>query len=176
VKSATDAADINVVTPAGTNLTCAYTQNELEQTKQDPGFDYPLSLLTYCLTTSSPSNQISLTFATDLPASSFTARKFDPATKTYADIPDATLTATTLDGKPALKLIYTVQDNGSLDTNPAIGVIEDPVGLAVVSAGAGSTLANTGLWLQPVTVVSLLTLAAGITVRYWPSVSRSRHL
>ena len=133
VKSATDSADVNIVTPAGTNLTCAYTQKEAEQTKQDPGFDYPLSLLTYCLTTSSSLNQVSLTFATDLPAADFTARKFDPATKTYSDIPNATITATTLGGKSALKLTYTVQDNGPLDTNPAAGVIEDPVGLAVSS-------------------------------------------
>ena len=172
VKSVTDSTDINIVTPTGTNLTCAYTQKEIEQTKQDPGFDYPLSLLTYCLTTSSSSNQISLTFATNLPASSFTARKFDPTTKTYADIPNATITQTTLDGEPALKLTYTVQDNGPLDADSTTGIIKDPVGLAVTSA----TLTNTGLWLQLVTVVSLLTLAAGVAVRYGPSVSRSSHL
>ena len=176
VKSATDSADINITAPAGTNLTCAYTQKEIEQTKQDPGFDYPLSLLTYCLTTASSSNQVSLTFATDLPASSFTARKFDPVTKTYSDVSNATITQTTLDGKPALRLTYVVQDNGPLDANPAVGIIEDPVGLAVTSAGSGSTLTDTGLWLQLATVVSLLTLAAGVAVRYWPSASRSSHL
>ncbi|MBP9739007.1 LPXTG cell wall anchor domain-containing protein, partial [Candidatus Saccharibacteria bacterium] len=51
----------------------------------------------------------------------------------------AVITETTIEGQHALKVTYTITDNGQLDLDPATGKIVDPVGLAVTAGSLAST-------------------------------------
>src|SRR5690606_32778149 len=52
-------------------------------------------------------------------------RKFNPSTGAYFTIEDATLTTQTIDGQQVAVASYTIVDNGPLDLNPDLGLIED---------------------------------------------------
>lgn len=73
--------------------------------------------------------------------SQVTARKYNSTNNAYFDIPNATVIETAYQNQHALKLTYTITDNGMLDLNPITGKVTDPVGLAVsltlfISAGS----------------------------------------
>ncbi len=161
----TDGGAIELETPTGTALTCNAAQDENELTAQDNAYQYPLGLVDFCFTTEQNNNEVSLTFATDLTRNQVTARKYNPNTKQYSTVPDTTITDTTINGKHALKLTYTITDNGPLDLDPALGVIRDPVGLGVIN---DSILApNTGvgrITTVPWTIGALIGVAAAISV------------
>lgn len=110
-------------------------------------YTYPLGLTSFTLTTNSIENQITLIFQTELTPSQVVAQKYNSSTQAYSDIPSAVITDTTLNGKHALQLTYTVTDGGPLDEDGAInGVIVDPVGLAQINGTATSaaTAPSTG--------------------------------
>lgn len=130
--STTNGAAISITTPSGTDITCASSQAEAAQTKQDTAYDYPLGLVKLCLTSPAINNQITITFATDLKPSQIKVRHYNATTGTYTSLGGALVTETTLNGKAALQLTYTIADNGSLDEDSAVGSITDPVGLAVL--------------------------------------------
>ena len=124
-------------------------------------------------------NQVSLTFVTDYTPSQVSARKFNPNTQTFSDVPGATITETTVSGAHALVVSYSITDGGPLDTDGlANGSIVDPIGLAaaapVVPATVPSTLAptgqNLGLTTLIVDILALLSILAVITMTiapYW---------
>ncbi len=147
-------------TPEGTELTCSSTLKESTNTKPDNVYQYPLGLVEFCFNTESQDNEVSLIFVTDLKPGQVTARKYNSINGTYFDVPNATITETEYNGQPALKLTYTIQDNGQLDLDAEAGSIKDPVGLAVKAEG----LAGTG---QAVPLfVSLAVLSAFISALY----------
>ena len=123
---------------------------------QDNDHQYPLGLVNFNFTTNQTDNQVTLTFITDLKPNQVKPRKYNPNTKAYTDIKDYTLTESTVDGKHALVLTYTITDNGDLDLDKTTGVISDPVGLAMTNDTYGK-LANTGQNI-------LLTALAGTTI------------
>ena len=137
-----DSKSILLESPEDTTLTCSSSLKESTNTKQDTKYSYPLGLVDFCFDTTTQSNQVSLTFVTDLKPNQVVARKYNSTNGTYFDIPNATITETTLDGKHALKLTYNIEDNGTLDLDPATGSIKDPVGLAVLASE--DDLASTG--------------------------------
>lgn len=140
---------VSIQTPEGTTITCSSSSKESDNTSQDPGYTYPLGLVHFCFDTSNADNEVSLTFVTDLKPDEVTPRKYSSTTKTYSTLPDSShysITETTLEGKHALKLTYTLTDNGPLDQDPAEGSITDPVGLAV-SNGLAKTGQNTQVYL-----------------------------
>ncbi len=155
-------ANVTLTTPDGTNITCADTSAYSSLGTQDTGKTYPLGLVNFCMTVPSGStNLITLTFITDLTPSLVTARKYNSTTHTYADVPGATITETTVSGQHALVLTYNITDNGPLDLNPALGAVTDPVGLATVVSSPGS-LAPTGSDTHlAYLVASLLILMSG---------------
>ncbi len=71
------------------------------------------------------------------------------------------MSETTIDGKHALVLTYTIIDNGELDLNPTAGTISDPIGLAV-SNSTYDQLASTGENTQPILLTAVLLLVSGI--------------
>jgi hypothetical protein len=86
-------------------------------------------------------------FQTELTPSQVVAQKYNSTAQTYSNIPGAVITNTTLNGKHALQLTYTITDGGPLDEDGAInGVIVDPVGLAQINSTATSaaTAPSTG--------------------------------
>jgi len=160
LKDAEGGKTIALTTPDGTIITCSSAVKESDQAKQDDGYRYPLGLVNFCFDTGFDDNEVSLTYVTDLKPNEVTARKYNSNDKTYFDVPNATITQTTYEGKPALKLTYTITDNGKLDLNPANGKITDPVGLATTG-----DLANTGQNQSSIYVIAgLLTLPAAVYI------------
>ena len=113
-----------------------------------------------------PNSATTITIYYDLPGAptGYTARKYNPANQTYADIPGATITREDYSGKSRLKLTYSITDNGPLDQDPTPGHVVDPVGLATTSA----FLASTGLnfWLYVVGAISLLGAGSYLVRQY----------
>jgi hypothetical protein len=102
------------------------------------------------------------------------ARKYNTATKTYTDIPNATITNVTIGGQKALKITYDITDGGPLDADGTPnGTIVDPAGPAVKDAStvtpatSTGTLTDTGLNILIVAAFSALLLTAAILVRCW---------
>ena len=119
-----------------------------------------LGLVNFTFNTSQTDNQVTLTFITDLKPNQVKPRKYNPDSKAYTDLTNYTLTETTVDGKHALVLTYTITDNGDLDTNKTTGIISDPVGLAM-SNSTYDQLANTGQESLVAGLVAGLTMIAG---------------
>ncbi len=133
---------ISITTPEGTTLTCSSAGKE-DASSPDSGYTYPAGLVNFCFDSTQTNNTVTLTFVTNLKPSQVVARKYNPNTKTYANIEGATITETTYQGLHALAVTYTIVDNGPLDLDPASNKIVDPVGLAL-SDESYNQLANTG--------------------------------
>ena len=75
------------------------------------------------------------------------ARKYDPRTHGYTNLPGATLASVTIGGQQALEITYQLTDGSALDADGLTnGTIVDPSGPAVL----GVSVPNTGLGgLQP---------------------------
>ncbi len=129
-----------LTTPDGTTITCSTAVKEVALAVQDAGYQYPMGLVDFCFDTTNESNEVTLTFITNLKAEEVIARKYNPNTEQYSNLDDVTINETTYQGDPALEVIYTIVDNGPLDLDPDTGEISDPVGLAV----APTDLAETG--------------------------------
>jgi hypothetical protein len=144
----------------GTDVTCSSATQESSLAVQDASYSYPVGLVSFCYDTdAAASNQVTVTFITDLTPGQVTARHFNSTTGTYTTIPGAVITATTLNSEPALQVVYTITDDSSLDTNAVSGSVTDPVGLALLIATP-----NTGLEHQNTTPAAfLLILGAVIT-------------
>jgi hypothetical protein len=158
----TSGGSVTALLPSNTTITCSSTVTEASLAKQDAAYTYPFGLLKLCYTTVLQSDQITLTFVTDLTPSQVIARDFNTATNTWTTIPGAVITQTTSGGRPALQLVYTVADNGPLDSNAAVNFVTDPVGLAVLGATTTSTTVNppaTGSG-QPTKTNSVVTVLA----------------
>ena len=107
----------------------------------DAGYSYSAGLINFTATGCGPTAAITQYFYGDLDASKVTARKFNSITKAYTTIPGAVLTNVTIGGQKALKIVYTIADNGPLDEDPTVGTITDPSGPALSSI----SVPNTGL-------------------------------
>lgn len=138
ISNSITAASVVVTSPFGTVETCANSVSEASLGKQD-SYEYPLGLVNVCYQTANPTNQITMTFVTNLSPSQVVARDYNPATQNYVTVPGAVIISTTYNGHPALQLTYTIADNGPLDTDSAEGIVNDPVGLALIPAGAPNT-------------------------------------
>lgn len=155
--------------PDDSELTCSEFATEESLATPDTGYQYPLGLVDFCFTNEETDNQVSITFKTDLTPDQVTARKYNPTTNSYADISGASITETTYAGEHALVVTYTVADNGPLDVDPAIGSIQDPMGLAVQSGASGedqqnSTLAATGQPAFAFMMLGVISLASSLGV------------
>ena len=101
-------------------------------------------------------------------------RKYNPNTKQYATISDASLDERTIDGQTVTVATYTIKDGGDLDTDgEENGTIVDPVGLAspVQTAVASQTmnnrtvsLAGTGQTVISYVVVGGILIFTGLAV------------
>lgn len=121
--------------------------------------------LTPCFDTTQSSNQVNLVFSTDLKPEQVKAQKYNPTTKAFGDVAGASVSQTTKDGKPALQLSYTIDDNGSLDLDPTIGKITDPVGLSMTNQSYGN-LATTGIGAPHVLLTTIALGAAAAAAAY----------
>ena len=148
ISNAENGQPVFLETPSNATLTCSSSLKEPSVSSQDVSYSYPLGLVDFCFNTESENNEVSLTFVTNLKPSQVVARKYNPDTQTYFDIKGATITETTYQSQSALKLTYTITDNGSLDLDPVTGQIKDPVGLGV----RDGELAESGVGVYPAAV------------------------
>ncbi|HSX33768.1 MAG TPA: choice-of-anchor U domain-containing protein [Candidatus Saccharimonadales bacterium] len=115
---------------------------------KDASYDYPFGLVGFIGTgCGAPGSSVTVTqyyFGTaDL--TKLALRKWDTTHDTYSTISGAVLSAVTIGGQPAIKVVYQVVDGGPLDQDHvADGNIRDPVGLGLSVVGAP----NTGQALQ----------------------------
>jgi len=130
---------ITLTTPAGTTITCHSAVKEAGLSAKDVAYTYPLGLVDFCFSGAEASNEIRVIFVTDLKPEQVVARKYHTTNGSYSTLTDASIAATTYEGKAALQVTYTIEDNGPLDLNPATGEVADPVGLAVADLGAPDT-------------------------------------
>lgn len=152
--------------------------NYLNFTVMDNGYSYPHGLVDFKLNCSR-GDTVNVTMYTHDPGSQtdFLPRKYNNNTKTFGDVPGATLSTEVIGGNSALKLQYSITDGGELDDDGlANGIIVDPIGLAT-TAGAGSpqgtngsdggALANTGqnTLVMSILAVTTTTVGAGLSRR-----------
>lgn len=155
---------VQLVTPNSTNITCSNTVKEVALAKEDSDYQYPVGLVNFCFDTEEEDNEVSLTFVTDLKPNQVTVRKYHTTDSTYFNIEGATVSQTTHGGQAALKVTYTITDNGDLDLDGQVGKIKDPVGIAITNELAGK-LGETGIntnIIQLLTVVLLIGSVAAV--------------
>lgn len=143
----------------------------------DADYVYPAGMMNFSTTCVSNGATATITqyYYGDYDVSKFVARKYDMAAHTYTNIPNATLSAVTIGGLPALKMTYTVKDGGPLDADGlANGTIVDPAGPALkyvpplvtaVNAsqvGASPTAPNTGLGVYQDNVMRTALVLTGV--------------
>lgn len=123
------------------STTQASTASEASKSVQDSGYDYPAGLLGF--TSECGSNGFTATITQyfyGLPAGGLLARKYNPNTNGYFMVPDAAVTAVTIGGQAATKVVYQVTDGGVLDLDgTANGTIVDPAGPASSTIDAPDT-------------------------------------
>lgn len=128
----------------------------------------------------SSTQDITLTFETELTPSDVVARKYNSITKQYGNVIDAIIIEDITDGKHVLILSYQITDGGVLDEDGiANGEVLDPVGLAVsndnvITANSivsststnGSTLAKTGenITIQFIVAISIFSGGFGLSL------------
>lgn len=122
-----------IALPDGTHITDHSVEPAMVT---DEMYEYPLGLVSFTFNTTSGSTvPVQISFQTDLSPEEVIPRKYNAASETYEDLPDAEVTATTFEGQPALLLEYDITDGGILDEDgEQNGVIVDPVALGVLAA------------------------------------------
>ncbi len=139
--------------------------SETTDPKEDDGdYQYPAGLLSFTLTGCGVGATETITqyYFGDYDISKLSVRKYDSSNGTYTRVTGATLSAVTIGGKNAVKVVYEVTDGGALDADGSEnGEIADPAGIAVLGAAAP----NTGMAKQSILLpIMLLFTAAGLFV------------
>ena len=136
---------VTLVVPEGSTLTTTAIAQATALATKDSAYDYPLGLMSFTVSSITPGSTIpiELYYYTNQSPSTFTPRKYNTTNQTYTTLSTQTqtsLTQTTINNQPVLKLSYQLQDGGPLDQdNVANGTIIDPVGLAQASVGVPDT-------------------------------------
>ena len=104
----------------------------------DAAFQYPAGLANFTFNCSGTAT-VTQYFYGDWDSSTVTVRKYSPASHTYTTIPGAVISKEIIGGEKALKIVYSIADNGPLDLNPAVGTITDPAGPAVLAVSVPNT-------------------------------------
>lgn len=169
------APKVELTLPENVNLVQASIK-KTEEISMPPNatFSYPLGLINFTAKVKDTQPlPVELYFITDLSPSDVTPMKY--ANGLHTPIKDASVTESTLNGKRALKLTYTVVDGGELDEDGVVnGEIVDPVGLAVSSSSVPVPLApNTGA--GPTIPLSAILLIGGVLGVSVPTAYRALH-
>jgi len=136
---------VTLVVPEGSTLTTTAIEQATTLATKDSAYGYPLGLISFTVSNLTPGSTIpiELYYYTNQSPATFTPRKYNTNTSTYTTLSTQTqtsLTQTTINNQPVLKLSYQLQDGGPLDQdNQANGTIVDPVGLAQASLGVPNT-------------------------------------
>lgn len=113
--------------------------------KNDIAFDYPAGLLDFKLSGCGSQVEVTQYYFGNFNPSALTLRKLNPTSGAYTTISGAQLSNVIIGGQAAVKVVYSITDNGTLDLDPTVGSIHDPVGLALNTVN----VPNTGLRRTP---------------------------
>ena len=108
------------------DITNASAAAESDTTK-DAGYIYEGGLISFDADCTGGSTEVVL-YQYGVSADGIVARKFDP-TRGYFTIDSAAISTVNINGKLAVKAVYTIIDDGALDLDKTPGKISDPVGL-----------------------------------------------
>lgn len=126
---------------AACTLSAVSAEQESAQTVADSGYNYSSGLVKFTASCGTPGYSTTanvIVYGTS--ASELILRKYNPNTKAYFTINNATIVDTTIGGKKAAVATYQIIDGGVLDTDGSInGIIVDPVGLASLVVGVPNT-------------------------------------
>lgn len=130
--------------------------------KQDTNYEYPFGLTDFTLNCARGDTvNVSKYIFADINPATYTARKFNPVTSNYREVPGSVISTQTIVGRQALKLTYSITDGGALDDDAtANGIIVDPVGLASVGNGLADTGQNQ--WTYVAVISFLATIGASV--------------
>lgn len=128
---------------------------------KDNGYEYPYGLSDFTLYCSRGDTvNVTMYVHENSEPEKYLPRKYNPATKTFNDIPGSVLGTQQLGESSALKLTYSIKDGGDLDDDgEENGIIVDPVGLAREGHGV---LANTGIVTVLGVPVGVLLIAGAV--------------
>jgi hypothetical protein len=123
---------------------CTTLQNvlltkEIENQKIDEGYEYPAGFVNF---ESNCPNSLRVKiywYGLDL-TQSYVNRKFRSNGQYYDFVDGVTTTIETINSQNVMTFTYTVDDNGTLDEDPAIGRIKDPIGPAIALVGNSGSL------------------------------------
>ncbi|MEI6481659.1 MAG: choice-of-anchor U domain-containing protein, partial [Candidatus Saccharibacteria bacterium] len=147
--SAEDGSKVRISQAGCDAINTSSTIKESSLSVQDPGYTYPVGFSSFSLTGCGASAQITATFTGAFDVNKIVIRKYNSISGVFSTLNTANsglvLTSTTLDGKPALKVSYTIADGGLLDQDGLVdGNIADPIGVGsafgVPNTGFGSGL------------------------------------
>lgn len=126
----------------------------------DSDFSYPSGLMDFTLDCGTNGFTADITqYYYGQDSRDFIVRKYNPTTKTYATIDQASISDQTIANKSVVKATYQVKDGGSLDLDGTEdGNIHDPAGLAATI----EALADTGQNTTPIEVVGVLLVASSL--------------
>ena len=144
---------------------CELTTDDLVRQEdidtRDPGFTYENGLFDFSASCGTPGFTTTVKlYYYNVTKDNLVARKFDTNTNTYSNIPDATISQTTIDSQTVTVLSYQITDGGELDMDKEVnGEFIDPAGLAL--ADQTGALADTGLNAQIVILVAVTLTTTG---------------
>ena len=117
------------------------SQQESSNTTQDSGYNYPTGLVNFTSSCGTPgyTTNVKVIFY-GVSANNLILRKYNPNTKAYFTINNASVVDATIGGQNAAVATYQITDGGLLDTDGLVnGTIIDPIGLASLAVGVPST-------------------------------------
>ncbi|MEI6480874.1 MAG: fibronectin type III domain-containing protein [Candidatus Saccharibacteria bacterium] len=122
------------------------SQKEVMLPNKDAAYDYPAGLINFQLSSCTPGGtaSVALNFMGTYDANKTVVRKYNAVTGIFTTLSnsykDMAVVATTVEGQPAYRIVYTIRDGGELDQDGlANGTIVDPIGIAQLVVGVPNT-------------------------------------
>lgn len=143
--------------------------------KPDSTHGYPFGLVDYALrcTQGATARITQYVFVDDNPAK-YSVRKYNYTSELFSDVPDASITKTSMFGAAVLKVEYDIKDGGPLDEDgEANSIIVDPIGLAIAGSNG---LPQVGIALVYIVVPLVLAVLTLLTYAYFDYLRHKRPL
>jgi hypothetical protein len=149
---------------------CEITTDDIVQESnldaQDAQYDYQNGLFDFAADCGEEGFTTTVRFFYyDIDSEGLVLRKHNPNTNTFFDINGATLTETTIHGRPVTVATFIITDGGELDMDGEInGEFSDPAGVATSAQQTDDDLATTGVSSLLILVLSTTLVAAIVLV------------
>jgi YVTN family beta-propeller protein len=124
-------------------LTDVFITKDTDNLLLDKEYSYPAGFVNFSARCASAMKVKIYWFGVDT-NTNYVNRKYNALTKTYSDVTDIVTAVERVNGVDVLTYTYIVNDNGTLDEDPTIGFIKDPIGPGILVQSNGAlTITNT---------------------------------